>query len=899
MDEFNEQQFRQQVSTAVSNCRKILENTRNPQQPADVAHAYTDKFHLAEFLTNTTLAAQLTVLEQLGVTPELVKKFKEWSRTRSVTLRFSGEERCVFDRKVEREVESATKHVTEISGIGKGLTITDKVITKVTEWFWKFSANYQFSVYQGNLLAEQVVIKRRETGNYEIKTSVDSTPQPKVTTVGSYDIDLTWLFQNLNDNLQLSFKIDRTKKSCHTPRRNREIENALNFVNRFSSWSGSIERYFLHTLFPVQKNHGIDISETNESIFVPVLPLFEEIQSSLGKDEEKSVIFSVADVNLFLNEHRRSIQEKNQVLERVFPSNNQLITPVEAKLVTINKHNQSLIRNYTNAVHYIESMLYKQLVAAIGKEVQPSDFNNYMIFHNRKLFKAQYEPRKFCYAIRRPDHYPEGILSIEADSTDGSISDPIITIVNQSVATAPMNFSINAATNISFYGDRFLHAYVATEFSGQSGNQINILARARQFSSFIVLLGRIISATKFDPKYAFIVKNKDDVKIPLNMEQIPTAQQFRDAIESLSPEQQAFAKAFRSMQLESTLFAVCIIQIKPQLEKLLNLPADSLTKEIELSENLQDLFIQYQIPSDLLSYAGKPCAPVEEKIRVVKAQVAAMFEMIKKSKEREIEEQNKIREYEGRQRAERELERSSVLESSVRRKSTVQSFSKSAAAPLKMMSSSSRPSAASASVPVPVSAPSPVPVAAPTPIPQPSAPQVDASVPLEAQKPAEAGFEGETTEDSSLIDYTQIPTKLDSLFEKLDEDSAMHPTIINIGAQWTKKYQKALLAPPATDYLDKTKQESERNRAFDLLDALSRSGVLPVDEASLHVVIASTHTFDKTVMKTVIQDNINPIEKVEKSTLIIASTIHSVPSAELIKAEHLERVQQSSPKLFL
>ena len=89
-----------------------------------------------------------------------------------------------------------------------------------------------------------------------------------------------------------------------------------------------------------------------------------------------------------------------------------------------------------------------------------------------------------------------------------------------------------------------------------------------------------------------------------------------------------------------------------------------------MSENLQDLFIQYQIPSDLLSYAGKPCAPVEEKIRVVKAQVAAMFEMIKKSKEREIEEQNKIREYEGRQRAERELERSSVLESSVRRKSS-------------------------------------------------------------------------------------------------------------------------------------------------------------------------------------------------------------------------------------
>jgi hypothetical protein len=56
------------------------------------------------------------------------------------------------------------------------------------------------------------------------------------------------------------------------------------------------------------------------------------------------------------------------------------------------------------------------------------------------------------------------------------------------------------------------------------------------------------------------------------------------------------------MQLASTLFAVCVIQIKPQLEKVLKLPNDSLTKQIELTQNLQELFLKYQIPSDLLSY---------------------------------------------------------------------------------------------------------------------------------------------------------------------------------------------------------------------------------------------------------------------------------------------------------
>lgn len=96
-----------------------------------------------------------------------------------------------------------------------------------------------------------------------------------------------------------------------------------------------------------------------------------------------------------------------------------------------------------------------------------------------------------------------------------------------------------------------------------------------------------------------------------------TLQAFRDAIESLSPEQQRFAKAFRSMQLASTLFGICVIQIKPQvrvgawvvtwlpsqccavaqLERLLNLPAESLTKEIRLMQDLQSLFIEYQVPS--------------------------------------------------------------------------------------------------------------------------------------------------------------------------------------------------------------------------------------------------------------------------------------------------------------
>ena len=73
------------------------------------------------------------------------------------------------------------------------------------------------------------------------------------------------------------------------------------------------------------------------------------------------------------------------------------------------------------------------------------------------------------------------------------------------------------------------------------------------------------------------------------------------------------------MQLESTLFGVAVVQIKPALEKLLNLPNDSLTKEIALLQDLMELFIDYQVPSDLISYDGD--AHKSGKLGVVKGYV--------------------------------------------------------------------------------------------------------------------------------------------------------------------------------------------------------------------------------------------------------------------------------------
>ena len=52
-------------------------------------------------------------------------------------------------------------------------------------------------------------------------------------------------------------------------------------------------------------------------------------------------------------------------------------------------------------------------------------------------------------------------------------------------------------------------------------------------------------------------------------------------------------------------------------------------------------------------------------------------------------------------------------------------------------------------------------------------------------------------------------------------------------------------------------------------------------------------------MSTVVCDNVNPIEKLECSTLILASAVHGVPARELIgDADELQRLEGLLPSLL-
>jgi hypothetical protein len=899
MESYDETRLRAGVDAALKSVRTILDNTRNPQYAADVPHRYEDKYLLAEALTRTSTAAILQCLGGIGLSSEGLAQLMDWAETRSVTLRLRAQESCSFAREESREVESAQKLVVEKRSMWGGTeATTGKVVTTVKEFFWSFAFEYELIAFPGNDPGAGVSLQSR-SGKFEIKTAAKSPPRLEQVLRPHLDANITWLLRQVDPEHRASFAIDRSARECHTPRRNPEVEAALRAHRELAAWCASVHGYFVGELFPAQQEHHRDLSAIHaRDVFVPVLPLFE----GAPRPSRDADALPAAYADAFLAEQRRSLSERCRQLAQVFPRDATAVTVVEAVLLVTLLHAADVCQRYADGVDYVEAMLREQLIAAIGKALTPADFSAYMDFHQRKLFKPEYRPRPFSHAVRRPDHSPEGAVSIEAER--GAAADPISTVVAFAEAQGPMGFALDASTRVSFLGERYLHAWVSHQFSGQSGLSLSLVARARQFSSFVLMVGRIASADTFEPRSAIILQNKDLLKIPLMLEQIPTPKEFRDAIESLSPEQQRFAKAFRGMQLESTLFAVCVIQIKPQLEALLKLPADSLTKEIRMTQDLLGLFIEFQIPSDLVSYDGPAEAPAEAKLARVKEHIAKMQEMIDLSKRREIDE---ARERESLRLAEANL--TPVAPPSMgsmpygmppgmpmpagppRGGAT---FGAVGGAPGPMPGAPMpMPAPQSAPMPAPrTSAVAPTPQAAPPPAVAPAQP---ASV--APRQPQGAAPSAPADASGDVVDYTRIPGELDRRFEALDEDDALRPTIINPGDAWSRTSQKGLLSAPTTAPLLAREQKTEKHKAFDLLDALSKSGALPIEHASLHVVIAATHCFDQTLLDTVIEDNVNPIEKVERSVMIVATTIHRQDAAELLAPDQRERFCTYAPGL--
>jgi len=398
------------------------------------------------------------------------------------------------------------------------------------------------------------------------------------------------------------------------------------------------------------------------------------------------------------------------------------------------------------------------------------------------------------------------------------------------------------------------------------------------------------------------------------------------------------------MQLESSVFGVAVIQIKPQLEALLGLAEDSLAKEIKLTEDLMELFVTHQIPSDLLSFDGNGDGMTlssNQKVDAVRRNVKAVMDVIEGEKEKQLEKalmEEETRKAAANARAAEEARRALATEELCRQSPVYDSVERSSsfrAAVFKQkrlsysfgsrgmalpsfgatmamaapegMTMAAPPPPADARPPAPLSAvPAPKSAAAnhniviskslPVPTPQAARPKdVDATV----QSPTFDSSETEAPSSHQSVDFTNIPKTLDATIEKYDKDGNLRSTKLKSKDTWSRKRQPDLLTKPLTKTLSSSEVKSESNKAYDLLDAISRSGSLPIAYSDVHVVVCVTHCFEKDIMATLVEDNVNPIEKLEMSTLLLGSAIHGANPLELI-AEESDRARfQSSFPLMI
>uniref|UniRef100_A0A7S3K0K0 Uncharacterized protein n=1 Tax=Aureoumbra lagunensis TaxID=44058 RepID=A0A7S3K0K0_9STRA len=926
MQKINQLEFTNKLKTCLERTAAMLEQEIRPIKMDEESHQYDDKFALANFTTDLALDTVTTLLHTAfaGLGDRLEKK----ESNIKYELKFEALELCEYLEERVRTTsgpEVTTSETKNVSGTlfgnqSKTKEVTTQVTTRVPEYVWTHTLTYSAKlVDRKNRSIVETLLSR--TRSREISTTVkDHQPKPFARKESAP------LYLDLEMIKTLPRSIDRSRDSCKTPRRNQEIDDVFSAFQSLATFTRAVRG-------TMPDDHHIADAAHQEKVvknfFSPAACSF--LCKKNDHDEAKS--FIVPDKATLLNEMQRTLSEQQASVRRTADEaakatkGGELVGPDEASLLYVLKLLAQTVTDYIGSVTYLENMLRSQLEAAVGRELTADAFEEYVLYHDRLLFSPDFKPRPFSYAVRRSaSAFPDGSIQIRTIAS----KQPIRTLTRDVTLNTPgpVRVALGGADSIAFDGPRYAHAYRAQTFSGATPKPLELVANARHFSGFVLLVGKVVAADEFQPDHAIIIQNKDELIIPLILNPLPTPKEFADAIESLSPEQRAFCEAFRAMQLSSSLCGLVVIQLKPAIEKVLNLPDGALTKEIALTDQLLNFFIEYQISTDMLAYDGPQDVDKATKLTAVKGHVASITNVIQAARDEDLKRTAEEAVHRKMLEGELSLSMASSAYSEDEEADDLDvdnCFEEEEAKPRRAMMKMKKKGGISlgglrrekAGPPIPskmmerMVKPPPAP-----PAPKPSAPAAPGAgsaaaptptPPQESLEEKEQGTEGKDKltetpqiddfEDVEFLDITQLPKRLDASFKVLDTDSQLRPTTIKISEPWRKTFKKSILAEPQTQNISDEGLAKERSKAFDLLDALTRSGAIPLG-AELHVIICATHAFDKSIVDTIIVDNVNPILKTERASLIIATTLHDRPVADIVESKMLSSVAISSPLLL-
>jgi hypothetical protein len=853
--------------SAIERVKQILDCTRNPKLLENVDHTWTDKYTCTEFVTNVMISACRVALKTIGL--------ETFSDTGS--LKFVSNYSVKFKEEREKKVlDLSSRAETEFPRVPDG-----EKFVRVIEYVY----NYTFT--------NQVHLVGKDGETTILSKSVyqeDLVELTKQSDIFKTFNDLTLDLEYLNEKV---FHIDRSTTECKTPSNNPEILNILEFVEKVSVWCKLVLKN-LDFLFGKSKKYATMKNLNDCNIFIPIVPLgqLEDNEANSEVREGYSHAPTTSSSAALVGEHLK--KDANELLRVQEESIRDIIGTYEisfitslkdAKLFLIVKHLNAIVERYKESICYIEGVLRRQLIRAIGKEITNDDFAEFLDLYHKNDPNG-IVPKMFSFLVSRPGHTPEGSFSIESNSSSRTFGSTSvgdgrgIMTLQKELLMKPTRVKLTESINITLNGPRVLHSFIDHSFGNRKKN-LDLIARARRFSSFILLVGNMTKEDLFEPKGSLIVQNKDKFEIELLLERLPTALEFSNAIKGLSPEQEKFAKTWRDLQLSKSVFAVAIVQIKPQLERLLNLPNDSLIKEIQMTQDLMDLFIRYQIPSDLLSFDQNSSfgeeLTVSEKVSRVKEYIARVHDTIEGEKKKELDEAEKLEQVQTRKRKSTESAFfGSVIPLSHGGTGNLGKPINVASCTNKHYNSANCSSFGSLQVSGGIGISKDVFIGSDVRL-------SDNSRHYDEEMEDDSFDSIELVENNSKseeegpdMNFMVLAKKLDQEFGMLKSKNA-RPTIITLGQKWTRVSYESLISKESKfKIFDKDEKKVEENSTFDLLDCITRSGNLEIHDATLHIIVPITHSFDDTLIDTVIKENINPIDSFNETMSVIQNNMNSI-----------------------
>ena len=904
-------EFEHRMADLMKEARRIVGLDAPDMNPLTADHKYSDKFEIINTLGDSLISSILSDLQIMGLQRCTLESIEQGEK---MYLKFSSEESCVFNRKIEKKTSNKTESSGGISGLMSFITRSYDVND-----VWVFDFEYSHNCFLHRTKSDSKTELWSGSGHKEIPWPKEQPPRPKKSVNTPIEIDITWLARYVKSNS--AFEIDIAKAAC--PTLNSEVNELLKSSDLLKDWCQSVSMYFMDTSELSEDNEEhINFNHPDDQLKLVVSPLLisNENVVSIRDSHHDSLLTVIAELS---KDHKRPDFK-----------NSTLITFKERFLCIACNDLVANVTSFDKSIDVMDCITMRVISSVMNTEFTTTEFDAVVQYFKKLSFKKKYKPVPFMEQIRSRTNHPEGFFRI----TDGNGKlldvDRRLVLENSPDIRIPITASAKATIPIR-KGNVSVNCFVKQKISGDSETQtFNISLRAEQLSSFIVVLGKMSGSDMMIPSHAITLRNRDDLTIPLVLAEIPSAKEFKEAIESLSPEQKRFADAYRSMQLDGTLFSIAIIQIKPQIEVVLNLPEGTLSKETELSEKLLKMMVTDGLSSDLLSATKSSSDPLEE----VRTNISRIDGLIQKERDEELREQERLRQLEEVKRKiaeearaeeakriqrftlqsnrrvydecadisrclseniEKVLERGQRIDNLVEKSCCISSSSE-----MFRKSSSKKKSTFGFSLPSMLSAKTQslerckFATEAHTGV----MGTFDCDVRDEICDSKKDIIEDAVTEDqnkskiketeeedetkpsageikatqSEIWDFSRIPSTLEQKFSSTTETAvALRPLTLKTGDSWSKlKYSSLLDSQGKMISLSGPSLKSEKEAAFNLLDALTKSGTVPLKEASVAIIFGFSHSWAESILRTVAKRNRNPLEIATNTAIELARTLH-------------------------